>query len=159
MQALEELDYLAALDNEGNLSEMGIIMSEFPLEPQMSKTLLASCEYDCVSEVVVIAAMLTGNSSQSDIRTNICWYSKSSNELHVSAFLVGFFFFFSTVLFHGSSCGPETRSHPVPHEVPAPRGRPLHPHQYLQGFQTVPAGPTLVKEASPTKEPYAYFYS
>lgn len=62
MQALEELDYLAALDNEGNLSEMGIIMSEFPLEPQMAKTLLASCEYDCVSEVVIIAAMLTGNS-------------------------------------------------------------------------------------------------
>lgn len=61
MQALEELDYLAALDNDGNLSEMGIIMSEFPLEPQMAKTLLASCEFDCVSEVVIIAAMLTGN--------------------------------------------------------------------------------------------------
>ncbi|XP_030011384.1 putative pre-mRNA-splicing factor ATP-dependent RNA helicase DHX32 [Sphaeramia orbicularis] len=59
MQALEELDYLAALDNDGNLSEMGIIMSEFPLEPQMAKTLLASCEFDCVSEVVIIAAMLT----------------------------------------------------------------------------------------------------
>lgn len=61
MQALEELDYLAALDNDGNLSEMGIIMSEFPLEPQMAKTLLASCEFDCVSEVVIVAAMLTGN--------------------------------------------------------------------------------------------------
>ncbi|KAM3605619.1 uncharacterized protein V6R79_002112 [Siganus canaliculatus] len=59
MQALEELDYLAALDNDGNLSEMGIIMSEFPLEPQMAKTLLASCEFDCVSEVVIIAAMLS----------------------------------------------------------------------------------------------------
>ncbi|XP_029305912.1 putative pre-mRNA-splicing factor ATP-dependent RNA helicase DHX32 isoform X1 [Cottoperca gobio] len=59
MQALEELDYLAALDNDGNLSEMGIIMSEFPLEPQMAKTLLASCEFDCFSEVVIIAAMLT----------------------------------------------------------------------------------------------------
>ncbi|TKS85746.1 putative pre-mRNA-splicing factor ATP-dependent RNA helicase DHX32 [Collichthys lucidus] len=59
MQALEELDYLAALDNDGNLSEMGIIMSEFPLEPQMAKTLLASCEFDCVSEMVIIAAMLT----------------------------------------------------------------------------------------------------
>ncbi len=64
MQALEELDYLAALDNDGNLSEMGIIMSEFPLEPQMAKTLLASCEFDCVSEVVIIAAMLTGNMCQ-----------------------------------------------------------------------------------------------
>ncbi|XP_040905514.1 putative pre-mRNA-splicing factor ATP-dependent RNA helicase DHX32 [Toxotes jaculatrix] len=59
MQALEELDYLAALDNDGNLSEIGIIMSEFPLDPQMAKTLLASCEFDCVSEVVIIAAMLT----------------------------------------------------------------------------------------------------
>lgn len=72
MQALEELDYLAALDNEGNLSEMGIIMSEFPLEPQMAKTLLASCEFDCVSEVVIIAAMLAGNMCRSDIWTNIC---------------------------------------------------------------------------------------
>ncbi|XP_046885171.1 putative pre-mRNA-splicing factor ATP-dependent RNA helicase DHX32 [Hypomesus transpacificus] len=59
MQALEELDYLAALDDDGNLSEMGIIMSELPLEPQMAKTLLASCEFDCVNEVVTIAAMLT----------------------------------------------------------------------------------------------------
>ncbi|KAF7665875.1 hypothetical protein LDENG_00131100 [Lucifuga dentata] len=59
MQALEELDYLAVLDDDGNLSEVGIIMSEFPLDPQMSKTLLASCEFDCVSEVVTIAAMLT----------------------------------------------------------------------------------------------------
>lgn len=63
MQALEELDYLAALDNDGNLSEMGIIMSEFPLEPQMAKALLASCEFDCVSEVLIIAAMLTGKVS------------------------------------------------------------------------------------------------
>ncbi|KAK1792999.1 hypothetical protein P4O66_001714 [Electrophorus voltai] len=42
MQALEELDYLAALDNHGNLSEIGVIMSELPLEPQMAKTMLAS---------------------------------------------------------------------------------------------------------------------
>ncbi|XP_062863970.1 putative pre-mRNA-splicing factor ATP-dependent RNA helicase DHX32 [Trichomycterus rosablanca] len=62
MQALEELDYLAALDNDGNLSEIGIIMSEFPMEPQMAKTLLASCEFDCVSEVLTIAAMLTAPS-------------------------------------------------------------------------------------------------
>lgn len=60
MQALEELDYLAALDNDGNLSEIGIIMSEIPLEPQMAKALLASCEFDCVSEMLTIAAMLSG---------------------------------------------------------------------------------------------------
>ncbi|XP_034563653.1 DEAD/H (Asp-Glu-Ala-Asp/His) box polypeptide 32a [Notolabrus celidotus] len=62
MQALEELDYLAALDDDGNLSEMGIIMSEIPLEPQMAKALLASCEFDCVSEMLTIAAMLSAPS-------------------------------------------------------------------------------------------------
>lgn len=60
MQALEELDYLAALDDDGNLSEIGIIMSEIPLDPQMAKSLLASCEFDCVSEMLTIAAMLSG---------------------------------------------------------------------------------------------------
>uniref|UniRef100_A0A8C1MUJ3 Putative pre-mRNA-splicing factor ATP-dependent RNA helicase DHX32 n=1 Tax=Cyprinus carpio TaxID=7962 RepID=A0A8C1MUJ3_CYPCA len=62
MQALEELDYLAALDNDGNLSEMGIIISELPLDPQMAKALLASCEFDCASEMLTIAAMLTAPS-------------------------------------------------------------------------------------------------
>ncbi|XP_006879929.1 PREDICTED: putative pre-mRNA-splicing factor ATP-dependent RNA helicase DHX32 [Elephantulus edwardii] len=59
MQALEDLDYLAALDNDGNLSEFGIIMSEFPLDPQLSKAILASCEFDCVDEMLTVAAMVT----------------------------------------------------------------------------------------------------
>ncbi|KAL0965512.1 hypothetical protein UPYG_G00282280 [Umbra pygmaea] len=59
MQALEDLDYLAALDDDGNLSEVGIIMSELPLEPPLAKALIAACEFDCVSELLTIAAMLT----------------------------------------------------------------------------------------------------
>uniref|UniRef100_A0A3Q0RG30 Helicase-associated domain-containing protein n=1 Tax=Amphilophus citrinellus TaxID=61819 RepID=A0A3Q0RG30_AMPCI len=62
MQALEDLDYLAALDDDGNLSEVGIIMSELPLEPSLAKALIAACEYDCVDEVLTIAAMLTAPS-------------------------------------------------------------------------------------------------
>lgn len=62
MQALEDLDYLAALDDDGNLSEFGIIMSEFPLDPQLSKSVLASCEFDCVDEMLTIAAMVTAPS-------------------------------------------------------------------------------------------------
>ncbi|XP_029451645.1 ATP-dependent RNA helicase DQX1 [Rhinatrema bivittatum] len=61
MQALEDLDYLAALDDDGNLSEVGIIMSEFPLDPQLAKALIASCEFDCVNEMLTIAAMLTAS--------------------------------------------------------------------------------------------------
>lgn len=60
MQALEDLDYLAALDDDGNLSEVGIIMSELPLEPPLAKALIAACEYDCVDELLTIGAMLTG---------------------------------------------------------------------------------------------------
>ncbi|KGL74885.1 Putative pre-mRNA-splicing factor ATP-dependent RNA helicase DHX32, partial [Tinamus guttatus] len=50
------------LDNDGNLSEFGIIMSEFPLDPQLSKSILASCEFECVDEMLTIAAMVTAPS-------------------------------------------------------------------------------------------------
>jgi len=64
MQALEDLDYLAALDDDGNLSEVGIIMSELPLEPPLAKALIAACEYDCVDELLTVAAMLTGKDEE-----------------------------------------------------------------------------------------------
>lgn len=60
MQALEDLDYLAALDDNGDLSDLGVILSEFPLAPDLAKALLASCEFDCVDEMLTLAAMLTG---------------------------------------------------------------------------------------------------
>ncbi|XP_034515280.1 ATP-dependent RNA helicase DQX1 isoform X2 [Ailuropoda melanoleuca] len=59
MQALEDLDYLAALDDDGNLSDLGVILSEIPLPPELAKALLASCEFDCVDEMLTLAAMLT----------------------------------------------------------------------------------------------------
>ncbi|XP_069016475.1 putative pre-mRNA-splicing factor ATP-dependent RNA helicase DHX32 [Embiotoca jacksoni] len=73
MQALEELDYLAALDDDGNLSEIGIIMSEIPLDPQMAKALLASCEFDCVIEMLTITAMLSAPS---------CFLEPSADKTH-----------------------------------------------------------------------------
>ncbi|XP_007950843.1 ATP-dependent RNA helicase DQX1 [Orycteropus afer afer] len=59
MQALEDLDYLAALDDDGDLSDLGVILSEFPLPPELAKALLASCEFGCVDEMLTLAAMLT----------------------------------------------------------------------------------------------------
>ena len=35
MRALELLNYLAALDDEGNLTTLGMMMAEFPLDPQV----------------------------------------------------------------------------------------------------------------------------
>jgi pre-mRNA-splicing factor ATP-dependent RNA helicase DHX15/PRP43 len=60
MRALEVLNYLEALDDEGNLTPLGEMMSEFPLDPQMTKTLVISPKYNCSNEIATIAAMLSG---------------------------------------------------------------------------------------------------
>ncbi|MCI75913.1 putative pre-mRNA-splicing factor ATP-dependent RNA helicase-like, partial [Trifolium medium] len=60
ISALEVLNYLGALDNEGNLTKLGEIMSEFPLDPQMSKILVVSPEFNCSYEILSISAMLSG---------------------------------------------------------------------------------------------------
>ncbi|KAF4353804.1 hypothetical protein G4B88_009398 [Cannabis sativa] len=59
MRALEVLNYLGALDDEGNLTKLGQIMSEFPLDPQMSKMLVVSPEFNCSNEILSISAMLS----------------------------------------------------------------------------------------------------
>ncbi|KAI4340256.1 hypothetical protein MLD38_025114 [Melastoma candidum] len=59
MRALEVLNYLGALDDDGNLTKMGEIMSEFPLDPQMSKMLVVSPEFNCSNEILSISAMLS----------------------------------------------------------------------------------------------------
>ncbi|CAO1393714.1 unnamed protein product [Diamesa hyperborea] len=59
MRALELLNYLAALDDDGNLTELGSVMSEFPLDPQLAKMLIASCGHNCSNEILSITAMLS----------------------------------------------------------------------------------------------------
>ncbi|GJX64184.1 probable pre-mRNA-splicing factor ATP-dependent RNA helicase DEAH2 isoform X1 [Tanacetum coccineum] len=59
MRALEVLNYLGALDDEGNLTKLGEIMSEFPLDPQMGKMLVVSPEFNCSNEILSVAAMLS----------------------------------------------------------------------------------------------------
>ncbi|KAH9998707.1 P-loop containing nucleoside triphosphate hydrolase protein [Russula vinacea] len=59
MRALELLNFLAALDDDGNLTSLGAKMSEFPLDPQMSKMLITSPEFNCSQEMLTIVAMLS----------------------------------------------------------------------------------------------------
>ncbi|GFZ13654.1 RNA helicase family protein [Actinidia rufa] len=59
MRALEVLNYLGALDDDGNLTKLGQIMSEFPLDPQMGKMLVVSPEFNCSNEILSISAMLS----------------------------------------------------------------------------------------------------
>ena len=77
MRALELLNFLAALDDDGNMTPLGGIMAEFPLDPQvrthvctlrctqsccfqLSKMLIASPEFRCSNEILTITAMLSG---------------------------------------------------------------------------------------------------
>jgi pre-mRNA-splicing factor ATP-dependent RNA helicase DHX15/PRP43 len=59
MRALELLNYISALDDEGELTPNGHIMAEFPLDPQLAKMLISSCEHCCSNEALSITAMLS----------------------------------------------------------------------------------------------------
>lgn len=59
MRALELLNYLGALDDDGNLTRLGQLMSEFPLDPQLSKMLVVSPDFNCSNEILSITAMLS----------------------------------------------------------------------------------------------------
>jgi pre-mRNA-splicing factor ATP-dependent RNA helicase DHX15/PRP43 len=59
MRALEQLNYLGALDDDGNLTDVGKMMSEFPLDPQLAKMIIASPKYKCSNEILSITAMLS----------------------------------------------------------------------------------------------------
>lgn len=57
--ALELLYYLEALDDEGLLTRVGRRMSEFPLEPNLSKILIMSVHLGCSEELLTIVSMLS----------------------------------------------------------------------------------------------------
>ncbi len=58
MRALELLNYLEALDDDGHLTAEGDKMSELPLEPQLAKVLLSSEKYNCVDHILTIVSCL-----------------------------------------------------------------------------------------------------
>lgn len=59
MRALEMLNYLGAIDDEGLLTDFGDTMSAFPLDPETSAALIKSVDYKCSEEMVTISAMLS----------------------------------------------------------------------------------------------------
>jgi pre-mRNA-splicing factor ATP-dependent RNA helicase DHX15/PRP43 len=50
---------LAALEDDGNLTMLGKLRREFPLDPQMSKMLVVSPKFNCSDEILSITAMLS----------------------------------------------------------------------------------------------------
>eukprot|EP00597_Dinobryon_sp_UTEXLB2267_P004841 CAMPEP_0170077306 /NCGR_PEP_ID=MMETSP0019_2-20121128/14147_1 /TAXON_ID=98059 /ORGANISM="Dinobryon sp., Strain UTEXLB2267" /LENGTH=283 /DNA_ID=CAMNT_0010289551 /DNA_START=41 /DNA_END=892 /DNA_ORIENTATION=- len=63
MRALEQLYALGALNDRGELTKLGRRMAEFPLDPMMSKVLIASESYGCSEEILTVVSMLSVGSS------------------------------------------------------------------------------------------------
>ncbi|KAI0130881.1 P-loop containing nucleoside triphosphate hydrolase protein [Daldinia grandis] len=59
MRALEELNYLRCLDDEGELTALGGLASEFPLDPSLAVMLISSPEFYCSNEMLSITALLS----------------------------------------------------------------------------------------------------
>jgi pre-mRNA-splicing factor ATP-dependent RNA helicase DHX15/PRP43 len=59
MRALEELNYLACLDDDGNLTQLGRLASDFPLDPALAVMLISSPEFYCSNEILSITALLS----------------------------------------------------------------------------------------------------
>uniref|UniRef100_A0A7S0I880 RNA helicase n=1 Tax=Micromonas pusilla TaxID=38833 RepID=A0A7S0I880_MICPS len=63
LRALEQLYALGALNDRGELTKLGRRMAEFPLDPMLSKTLVASDKYKCSEEVATICCMLSSGNT------------------------------------------------------------------------------------------------
>lgn len=59
MRALEELNYLACLDDEGDLTQLGRLASQFPLDPSLAVMLISSPEFYCSNEILSLTALLS----------------------------------------------------------------------------------------------------
>lgn len=63
IRALEQLYALGALNDRGELTKLGRRMAEFPVDPMLSKMILASEKYQCSDEILTICSMLSVNNS------------------------------------------------------------------------------------------------
>lgn len=54
---------LGALNSSGDLTKLGRRMAEFPVDPQLAKTILASEKLGCSAEIATVAAMVSVGSA------------------------------------------------------------------------------------------------
>ncbi|CCG84012.1 protein of unknown function [Taphrina deformans PYCC 5710] len=59
LSSLFDLWSLGALSNSGDLTDLGMRMSAFPMEPSMSKLIIMSESYNCMEEMLTIVSMLS----------------------------------------------------------------------------------------------------
>lgn len=59
LDALMQLNTLGAISSDGKATRIGRIMSEFPLEPKMSRCVVEAIRFDCDEEMMAIVSMLS----------------------------------------------------------------------------------------------------
>lgn len=59
LNSMYQLWVLGALDNTGDLTELGRKMVELPLDPSLSKLVIMSEEFGCTEEILTIVSMLS----------------------------------------------------------------------------------------------------
>ncbi|CDO66422.1 pre-mRNA-splicing factor ATP-dependent RNA helicase PRP16, putative [Plasmodium reichenowi] len=62
INSLHELWVLGAINNEGNLTDIGRKMVQFPLDPPLSKIVIYSQNFQCTKEILIIVSMLSSPS-------------------------------------------------------------------------------------------------
>ena len=59
MRALELLNFIGALDDEAELTPLGVQLAEYPLDPQLALTLVAAGGFGVASEALSLVAMMS----------------------------------------------------------------------------------------------------
>lgn len=59
LNSMYQLWVLGALDNTGELTQLGRKMANFPMDPALAKMLIVSVERQCSAEVLTIVSMLS----------------------------------------------------------------------------------------------------
>ncbi|XP_078434276.1 RNA helicase family protein isoform X2 [Wolffia australiana] len=67
--ALRQLYLIDAIDEDGVITQIGRKMSELPLEPSLSRTLIEANELGCLFEALTVAAMLSAEISVNSARS------------------------------------------------------------------------------------------
>ena len=57
--SMYQLWVLGALDNLGHLTSLGKKMSEFPVDPPLSKMIIISNSLGCLDEIITIVSMIS----------------------------------------------------------------------------------------------------
>ena len=87
MRALEQLNYLGALDDDGAMTPLGDKMSELPLEPQLAKMLLVSPDFSCSNDVSVESVFILLHDFLCFLYIHNYMYSFTSHYLFIYLFI------------------------------------------------------------------------